>query len=83
MFTKSPVLANEAKLIQSVQDFSHNVCPKDCNEILDTLFFEWLGSESCDCTSPGFRSEVAHTYKELKNLLSIIDQNSKGEVSND
>jgi hypothetical protein len=82
MIVNIPSLTNEVKILETVKQFTSSVDTKDCNEILDTLFFEWLGSESCDCTSPGFRYEVAHTYKELKNLLSIIDQNSKGEVFN-
>lgn len=83
MLTNTPVLAHEAKLLESVQSFSRNVSPKDCAEVLETLFLEWLGSDSCDCTSRDFRSTVAHSYKELRSLLELIDQNSRMEVGHD
>lgn len=77
MFTNNniPILGREEKILQSVQLFTKQVEVPECSSVLDDLFFEWIGSESCDSTDSEYRSKVVYNYRILKSLLTCINSN--------
>ena len=84
MFTNNtPLLAHEAVLLDSVREFTKNADPKDCQSILDELFFNFVSSEASDNMDSSGRAHLVHSYRMLKSLLTTIEQNSKMEVSHD
>lgn len=83
MFTiNTPILDREAKILASVQSFNQNISNKVCSDVLDELFFEWVGSESSSDTTSEYRSKVAYAYREMKALLASLEKNSVQEIDN-
>ena len=83
MFTNTPLLDREAKILDTVQSFTRNISADDCAEVLDELFFEWVGSDASSDTSRDYRSRVAFAYRQMKSLLCEINTNSSQEVAHD
>jgi hypothetical protein len=58
-----------------IENFVSKVDPKECAEVLDDLFFEWVGSEVSDGTFSEYRASVVHVYRQIKDLLSKMESN--------
>ena len=62
-------------------NFVRNIDPRQCSEVLDELFFEWVGSEGSDDTGSEYRASVVHIYRQMKDLLLGIEKSQ--EVNHD
>lgn len=79
MLTNTPLFTYEAEILNSVKDFNSNIGQNDCSKVLETLFMDWISSESSNDTTNNYRSHVVSCYLEMQNLMSRV--NVRGEVS--
>lgn len=74
---------NEAAKAALISELSREIDLDRANQVLETLFFTWIGSEESDNTDSSYRAEVAHCYRQLSKFMQKVNQIERKGVNHD
>jgi len=80
MITSESAIFGQHKKAELVSSLSREVDLKETSQILDDLFFSWVGSEDSDNTESEYRAKVVFHYRQLSQFFKSAENAHRMEV---
>lgn len=83
MITSDSAIFGQHKKAELVSNLSKEVDLIETSQILDNLFFSWVGSEDSDGTDSEYRAKVVYHYRQLTKFFKQAENAHRMEVSHE